>query len=422
MSKIICEVCGTSYPETSAQCPICGSVHPGDVLSVSGAGEEHDVSGEYTYVKGGRFSKSNVRKRNKGVQVATAPAPKKKASQPQEPVMDQEEPEQKHTQSNKGLIITIIILLLAIVAVLGYIVVNFLLPALQEPTEPSEDDLVAEEYLVACTDILVDASQLTFTEAGQSVQLQVSVLPAETTDTVSYTSADTTVATVDSNGLVTAVNRGETVITVTCGTAKAQCAVRCDIIPPEALEFRLNRQQITFDTAGAGWLLYSGDISVDDIIWTSDDETIVTIEDGRLTAVGEGYTCVYGEYLGNKQSCEVICSFGEDENAGHEGNSGVTEDGSQSGESSDNTTGSSGQYRLDNLYSSYDTEVTISVGEWFPLRLVDENGDTVDASWSVQNGNVCKVSGGDVTALASGETYVIATYNGQEYRCLVRVN
>ena len=24
MSKIICEICGTTYPETASHCPICG--------------------------------------------------------------------------------------------------------------------------------------------------------------------------------------------------------------------------------------------------------------------------------------------------------------------------------------------------------------------------------------------------------------
>ena len=66
MSKIICEVCGTSYPDTTMQCPICGCVRPGDVQRVTNEinADENGASG-YTYVKGGRFSKSNVKKRNK---------------------------------------------------------------------------------------------------------------------------------------------------------------------------------------------------------------------------------------------------------------------------------------------------------------------------------------------------------------------
>ena len=29
MNKIICDVCGTDYPETAAQCPICGCASAG---------------------------------------------------------------------------------------------------------------------------------------------------------------------------------------------------------------------------------------------------------------------------------------------------------------------------------------------------------------------------------------------------------
>ena len=36
MSKIICEVCGTSYPSSAAQCPICGCVRPQNKQPASG--------------------------------------------------------------------------------------------------------------------------------------------------------------------------------------------------------------------------------------------------------------------------------------------------------------------------------------------------------------------------------------------------
>ena len=60
MSKIICDVCGTSYPETEVQCPICGTAKTDAAKSTTG-GETG-----YAYVKGGRFSHANVRKRNAG--------------------------------------------------------------------------------------------------------------------------------------------------------------------------------------------------------------------------------------------------------------------------------------------------------------------------------------------------------------------
>ena len=63
MSKIICDVCGTAYPDTASQCPICGCARPDHPQAAAGnsAGEQVDAGGGYTYVKGGRFSKSNVR-------------------------------------------------------------------------------------------------------------------------------------------------------------------------------------------------------------------------------------------------------------------------------------------------------------------------------------------------------------------------
>ena len=43
MSKIICDICGTSYPETSEQCPICGTVCPVDISGVVADDNLHGV-------------------------------------------------------------------------------------------------------------------------------------------------------------------------------------------------------------------------------------------------------------------------------------------------------------------------------------------------------------------------------------------
>ena len=100
MSKVICDVCGTSYPETSTQCPICGCVRPADSPVVE---EKDRETGSYTYVKGGRFSKSNVRKRSQ----STAQEDKK-----------------ENKPANKkaiGLIIVLICLILIVVFMILYI-------------------------------------------------------------------------------------------------------------------------------------------------------------------------------------------------------------------------------------------------------------------------------------------------------------
>jgi len=97
MSKIICEVCGTSYPETAAQCPICGSAHKPPVRTAAPARTQKSSSGEYTYVKGGRFSQANVNKRNNtsGSAYSAKPASKGKRKK-----------KKSDSYDNRGLIIT----------------------------------------------------------------------------------------------------------------------------------------------------------------------------------------------------------------------------------------------------------------------------------------------------------------------------
>ena len=69
MNKVICDVCGTSYPETAQQCPICGCTSGEGIRVVE---VEEEEAAPRTYVKGGHFSKSNVRKRNKAAAAAAA--------------------------------------------------------------------------------------------------------------------------------------------------------------------------------------------------------------------------------------------------------------------------------------------------------------------------------------------------------------
>lgn len=77
---------------------------------------------------------------------------------------------------------------------------------------------------VAATKVTLDKTTLSL-EEGASAQLTATVTPANSTDTVTWQSSDTKVATVDENGNVTAVAAGKATITATAGSKKATCAV-----------------------------------------------------------------------------------------------------------------------------------------------------------------------------------------------------
>jgi len=412
MSKIICDVCGTSYQETATQCPICGCVRPADARVIAGSTDESEAASgsEYTYVKGGRFSKANVKKRNNGVQ----PEAITKGEH-----SDGSEPEKKN---NTGLVIAVCVLLLAIVAVVIYIALHFFAPGSQwggnaddttvttAQTEASTVDTTVLE--LPCEEIVISKTIVDFDKAGAGYLLNVTVNPKDTTDELTFTSADETVATVSAEGKIIAVGPGETTITVTCGNATAECRVICNIeteptetteatVDPSAAaeEFKLNREDFTLTSKGATWTLYTGDIPVKQITWTSDNEKVATIKDGVVTAVGTGTTKVHAEYNGVKRSCTVRCSAAV----------GTPTETPEETEANDSG------------YNISSTDVTIAVGEVFTLKLLDADDKAVSVIWSVENGQICSVTGNEIKGLAAGTTTVSVVYEGQTYSCTVRV-
>ena len=409
MSKIICDVCGTSYSETATHCPICGCVRPGEAVVVTGDTNdvEASVNGTYNYVKGGRFSKSNVKKHNNGVPLRTVAA------------KEGHQDSKSDTKKNeKPFIIAVVALLLAIVAIVIYIAVRFFAlggqsepaPVVNETTTSSTTVEQTETTIleIFCEELTLSKTTITFEEVDAAVLLSAVPSPADTTDMIFFYSEDETVAIVNEDGKVVAVGPGETVITVTCGNVTAQCNVICTFEDPNqetteetfsTEELKFNREDFTMTNNGDTWKLYTGEIPADQITWTSDDEKVATIKDGVVTAIGGGYTTVYGEYMGVKVSCIVRCS-------GPKYKEPVASD----------------EAVANSDYTISAEDVTISIGESFTLKLTDKNGNTVDVTWASANTSIASVSGNQVTGVASGKTVVTTSYEGVSFSCIVRVN
>jgi len=85
---------------------------------------------------------------------------------------------------------------------------------------------------VAVTGVTLDKETLKLTDDNPYAVLVETVIPANATNkSVTFTSSDVSVATVDENGLVRAVSKGQAVITVTTedGKKTAQCQVTSDV-------------------------------------------------------------------------------------------------------------------------------------------------------------------------------------------------
>ena len=89
---------------------------------------------------------------------------------------------------------------------------------------------------VPATSITLDQTTLYLysNTSANTATLTATVEPGDTTDVISWSSSDPTVATVDANGLVTAVADGTATITATAGTQKATCTVTVSTYNPPA--------------------------------------------------------------------------------------------------------------------------------------------------------------------------------------------
>ena len=80
---------------------------------------------------------------------------------------------------------------------------------------------------IPCTGITLSSNSLTFTN-NDSQTLTATVTPSNTTDTVSWSTNSSSVATV-SNGVVTPQSNGSATITASCGSHSASCSVTVNI-------------------------------------------------------------------------------------------------------------------------------------------------------------------------------------------------
>lgn len=328
MNKIICEMCGTVYPDTAHQCPICGCAKPADAQMQSSQAVAEEAAAGYTYVKGGRFSKTNVRKRNNMAKAA--------AVYEQDDMDEDEIPK----ESNRGLTIAIIVLLLAIIAVAAYIYIRFFAgsgsgkekPVVTTPvstttpaittTQPTTPPATTPEPTTtvettpdkSCTGITLADQSVIFDTVGAVWTLTPTVEPVDTVDQISFTSSDPTVATVDANGRIIAIGNGSATITVSCGSVSAQCAITVQV--PEVNEnLRFNTYE-AFEgslTKGSAFRLELYDKTDKDRTalevaeWTSSKPSVATVsKDGLVTAVSTGTAEITCTYKGWVYTCKII--------------------------------------------------------------------------------------------------------------------
>ena len=225
---------------------------------------------------------------------------------------------------------------------------------------------------------------------GESETLIATVAPDDTTDkTLTWSTSDANVATAE-NGKITAVGAGTATITVTTANGKtATCEVTVTVL---ASGVTLNKGTLALLKGESETLIATvapNDTTDKTLTWASSNESVVTVENGKVTAVGAGTATITVTTANGKTStCEVTVTVLA---------SGITLD---------------------------KTSVQLLESESAALIATVTPSDATNTTvlWTTSDSTIATVSNGVVTAIRSGTATITATDSeGHTATCEVTV-
>lgn len=353
MSKIICDVCGTSYPDTAECCPICGctpdmagKLMGEDLLEETAGGQETPNKKIFDFDEVNGEAGEDEEAYDDGD-------------------YDDEEEEDEEPQSHNTLAVIVLTVLIALLLMAaGFIFVRFFLPnmggksaAATETTEAAVTETT--DLSIPCQELyIISGKTVELSEQGQMFLLHVKASPENTTDPIIYTSQDESIATVTEDGKVTAVSEGETTITIRCGVSTMECPVivkyveETTVPPTTAAEtapaetgaaqeagtqetaakegsasqettpaasapasqqlknvtLKLKKTDIRLGVYYEFKLLLDCDLEQNEVQWSSEHPYIASVdENGVVKAIKAGTTSITAQYGDQKVTCIVRC-------------------------------------------------------------------------------------------------------------------
>ena len=305
----------------------------------------------------------------------------------------------------------------------------------------------------------MDTMQLSNKGTGSSMKLTPTIIGSK--KTVKWISSDKTVATV-SGGKVTGKKSGTATITATANGISDTCVVTVT----DGL-VSINEEKV---------LLYVGGTKTETkqlktnagkkgvLVWSSSDDSIVTVENGLVAAKGEGTAIVSVQCNGKTDFCEVtvkntVTEIREDSvflrtkgsDKTYQLNSSLTgRSNSVKWTSSDNKVASvskgkvtarkAGTVTITATANGVSDSVTVTVEDFLPTIKLNQSSyvlytnkgntlnlkATVDGKsktvlWNSSNDAVATVNKGKVTAVSEGEAIISVTANDVTAECLITV-
>lgn len=173
-------------------------------------------------------------------------------------------------------------------------------------------NITVTEKFIAVESISLNEQEVSIKD---NIQLIASILPENASNkTMSWSSSNEEVATVDQNGNITTVSVGETTITVTTEDGEKQASCKVIVEPTSVTGITLEVEELLLgldESITIQATVEPENASNKNVTWSSDNEYITTVDNtGKVTAiaVGEANITVTTEDGGIKATCKVTVS------------------------------------------------------------------------------------------------------------------
>ena len=227
---------------------------------------------------------------------------------------------------------------------------------------------------------------------GEKVTLTVAIEPEDATDkTVSWTSSNDDIITVDNTGMVHAIGGGAARVTAVAGEQSAFCDI---VVTVPVSKIKLNPTSCTLEEGQTITLyetIFPEDATDKTVTWESSDVEVATVEDGTVTAIKEGTATITASAGEKSASCTVTV------NKKVIAVTSITLDKTE--------------------LSLTEEESSTLVATVLPMDATDKT-----VMWNSSDSSVASVSDGTVTAIKEGTATITASAGEKSATCTVTVN
>ena len=159
---------------------------------------------------------------------------------------------------------------------------------------------VAGKFLATChvtvvnpiTSIALNKETLELVRTN-TFQLTATIAPDDATEVIEWTSSNPDIASVDEDGLVTAVANGDATITAKAVHTEAKCEVKVVPLVVDRIELQPTSVSVNVgETQEIMATIIPAEADDQTIVWSIADEEIASVEDGLVTGLVPGYTYV----------------------------------------------------------------------------------------------------------------------------------